>query len=155
MAQGDILLKYGSATELTWTSGGPASLADATLTSLSDTLTITGNTIIDVAFQMKVKTIAGTLIAPKSVTLLLAGSLDDTNYPEAVVDTLSVTAVQLIQAADTSEFSDIFMLSQAFGGNIPPYVKAAMFNDSGLALSSTANDVELFYALIFGFVSPS
>lgn len=156
MAIGDISLKWGSNTEITWASGGPASLADATLTSASNTLDVQGlSFVIDVLIIAKLRTAAGSLGTGPLVYLYAAGSLDNTNFTLNDIDSLTSIGSHEIQTADTEEWTRVYSLAQAFGGTLPPYVKFAIENQTGLSLSSTADAVELYYIPVYANQVPA
>lgn len=148
---GEIILQWGSNTEITWASSGfDSGIADGAATALSNTLSITGLSpgAIDVLLMMKSRTQTGTLIDP-AIYLYAGSSFDNSNFTLNDIDTLSLVGVQFINTANTTEWSTAFSLARAFGGVLPPYVQFKIQNETNITLSSTANDNELYYIPVY------
>lgn len=154
MASGDTSLKWGSAgNELTWSSGGPASLADGSFTSLSDELSIGGlDPVIDVLVAVKV-TPGSSPGSDGFVQLYAVSKADGANYPGDSENYINLGRPVMVNAA-SAHYSPQFSLAEAFGGVLPAAVKLALENQSGAALAAGADATEVYYQKVYAHTVP-
>lgn len=149
---GEIVLEWGTQTEVTWTNSPvlASAIADNSSSALSDDLNIDALSpgVIDVMLKLKIKTAAGSPVDP-GIYLYAADSLDGTNYSVDNIASLPLVGVMVLNAGNTSEWSPAFSLARAFGGVLPPRCKFKVENQSSLAFSATANDCELYYIPVY------
>ncbi len=149
MASGDVTLSYASAAEITFASA-PLNLADNTLGEFSAEV-VPAAPVTDILLGLKFNTKTGALQTSPSVALYAVGAADDDNYPpEGDRDVMQLVGRPVkVAVANTIQYASLFSLAAAFGGVLPPKFKVAIYNDSGLALSSIANETEVYQIKVF------
>lgn len=152
MASGDIKWVYGTPAEFSWTSGGPTSLSNNTFTSLSDELDVDALDAIDLLIGVKF-TPSSTPSTGGFVRIWAAAPIDATNYSSQSENWIQVGFA--VQAVGTgAHYVGQFALAEAFGGVLPAKVKLAIENQTGVALSGTADENELWYQAVHANVTP-
>lgn len=152
MAAGDIKWVYGAATEVAWASGGPQNLANATFSGLSDELDVDALDAVDLLVGVKF-TPAAAPSAGGFVRVWVASAMDGANYPANAQNYLLVGAA--VQAVNTSAHRSVqFSVAEAFGGVLPPKLKIAIENQTGVALSNVADANEAYYQAVHANVAP-
>jgi hypothetical protein len=127
-----------------WSSDGPASLADAAFTGLTDEVDADagGAKVLDVQVSAKVTTGAGSPATQSHVAIWAATPADDSNYGGSANWVL--VGVCFAPTAATAAWSPKFSLAAAFGGALPKLFKLALENGTGLALAAGADDTEVY-----------
>ena len=144
MAVGDITRVWSAAAEVAWSSGGPASLADAAFTGLTDEVDAAagGAKVLDIQVAAKVTTAAGSPATQAHVAIWAATPADDSNYGGSANWVL--VGVCFVPTAATAAWSPKFSLAAAFGGALPKLFKLALENRTGLALAAGADATEVY-----------
>ncbi len=138
-AVGDTALQWTAWTDITWSASGPDGVTNGNMSGLSAEIDLSAlDNVEDVQISSKAKTASGTLGSNPNVQTYVAAPADDTNYPASASNYLPVGIPQTINAANTTEYSEVANLSDAFRGPPPKKFKAAMKNNSGLTLAGTS-----------------
>ena len=89
------------------------------------------------------------LPAAPFVQLYALAPIDGTNYPAAEVSWRPVGDPIVAAAANTQEYSNLYSIAETFGGVLPGRIKLAVENRTGLAMSNTADECEIYYVLVY------
>lgn len=160
-AVGETVLKWLAQAAFPHTSNGPDATANGGYSPLSDELDLAALTpegVLDILVSAKLKTASGSLGSNPFAQIVAAGRADGTNYPGVTGNYQKVGRGAIIGAANTTVYSPKFSLRSAFGGVLPRYVKAGLFNSSGLALAGSANgntDNQVYYEAVTAFTKLS
>ena len=126
---------------------GPIAAATAltiTLNSLasgsyadSNVIDNTTDKALDALVQVWATTASGTLGSNPNVSVYVMGSADGTNFPDAgnlrLLDSITITTAAALAAIDPTA------IAQLYGGQMPPYWKIRVYNNTGLALGASGN----------------
>ena len=104
---------------------------------------------VNVLVGSKHKTASGTLATDPFVQLYALAPVDGTNYPAAAVNYRPVGDPIVVAAASTQEYSNLYSIAEAFGGVLPGRIKLAVENRTGLSMSNTADECEIYYVLVY------
>ena len=141
---GDITLDWAGTTytAVTWTSGGPDGLANATTSGLSDEIDLSAqDNVEDVLVALEFdKNAAGSAAGFLRILAAAPGitSGPTKNYPANPLNWLQVGPAIIDELNTNDQWSNSFSLRMAFGGVLPPFVKLAVENQSGQTLAGTS-----------------
>jgi hypothetical protein len=152
-AAGDISLKWVAAQE--YTISGYQNLANAAY-AVGNELDLSAlDNVVDLLAGSKHKTASGTLAVDPFVQLYALAPVDGTNYPAAAVNYRPVGDPIVVAAANAQEYSNLYSIAEAFGGVLPDRIKLAAENRTGLSMSNTADECEVYYVLVYASLQGS
>lgn len=160
----DVLTKYGT----------PGQALTITLASLADSATVgrestavNNNTdkFLDALVAVKIKTQnSGTISAPSAVFVYAYGTVDDSEYPDAVTGAdagitinnptqLKLLGTIYVAAINTTYKGGPWSVAALFGGKLPAKWGIVVINDCGTALSATGSDHTAEYQGVYASVT--
>ncbi len=141
----DVKLAYGTTTAFPLTLASLASSATAGRESTA--VSNTTNLFQDALVYVKAVLQAGTPANDKAVYVYAYGSLDGTNFPDAVTgvnaaitlnDPTQLRLIGVLNAPTSAgTFDGTYSVAQAFGGVLPPSWGIVVRNYTGIALHAT------------------
>lgn len=157
-AVGDITLDWAGTvyTAAAWASGGPDGLATATFSGLSDEIDLSAldnveDVLVALAYDCNTAPTAGTFLKIHAAAPLITTG-PTKNYPARTNNYRQVGPAVETDANTDDQWSNSWSLKQAFGGVLPPFVKFAVENRTGVTLAGTAGQaVENFVAYMVVF----
>lgn len=155
---GDITLDWAGTTytAVTWASGGPDGLTNGTVSGLSDEVDLSAldnveDVLVALEFDCNTAPTAGTfLLLLAAAPLITSGPTK--NYPARVTNWRRVGPAIEADANTNDQWSNPWSLRQAFGGVLPPFVKFAVDNETGVTLAGTsgqATENRVHYMVVF------
>jgi len=143
----NVAVAYGA--EASLTISGLATLANATLSSASTTISPSGN-VLD--YLISVNCTVGTIVAPASYSVYAFSSLDNVTFSDSsgtppqngrLLGTVSTPT------STTAYPSPAFSVAAAFSGTLPPNFQIRVYNNSGAAFTAgTAEQMPVYATVI-------
>lgn len=115
-------------------SPAPATLANGA-SSISAAIDNTADLYLDDLVQVNLTTALSGVSAAGAVNVYVAGSIDGATFDDSAGPNDKLIGVINANAND-GDFQGTFGIATAFGGNLPPYYKIRLENETGAALTA-------------------
>lgn len=142
----NVAVAYNTAGSLTIT--GLATLANATLSAASTTISVSGN-VLD--YLVAVNCTVGTVVAPATYSVYAFSSLDNSTFSDSsgtppqngrLLGTVSTPTNA------TAYQSPAFSVAAAYGGTLPNFFQVRVYNNSGAAFTAGTAQTQSVYATV-------
>lgn len=139
----DLKVAYATASSITWSSGGPDSLATVTMTSPSNVIDNNSSTnYLDALVEVVLENSNASPGGNNQCLMYVIGSVDGTNFGSSDdTENLRYLGRIIMNDADAQR-SQAMSVAQAFGGIMPREWKLLIYNDTGQSLESTGNTAQ-------------